>query len=187
MEDNLRSGAQGNSGVVLGALLVLAGIFYLLFNLGPVDAGQNEWPLFVIVPGLALIVVSLTGRVFAPFAIIGSLVLVTGLILAVQNAFGVWAAWSYAWALVFPGAVGLGVAIIGAQRRDRNRVERGLWMVATGVTLATIFGLFFEGLLHVSGVALAPAFGIVMPLFLVALGFALLAATVLSRRDHRAG
>ena len=172
MENNLRSGAQGNSGVVLGALLILAGMFYLLFNVGPVDVGPYEWPLFVIVPGLALI---------------GSLVLVTGLILAVQNALGVWATWSYAWPLVFPGAVGLGVAIIGAERRDRNRVERGLWMVATGITLATIFGIFFEGLLHVSGVALAPAFGIVMPVFLIAFGFALLAATVLSRRDHRAG
>ena len=156
MENNLRSGAQGNSGVVLGALLILAGMFYLLFNVGPVDVGPYEWPLFVIVPGLALIIVSLTGRMFAPFALIGSLVLVTGLILAVQNALGVWATWSYAWPLVFPGAVGLGVAIIGAERRDRNRVERGLWMVATGITLATIFGIFFEGLLHVSGVALAP-------------------------------
>jgi len=187
MENNLRSGAQGNSGVVLGALLILAGMLYLLFNFSPVDVGQNEWPLFVIVPGLALIVLSLTGRMFAPFAIIGSLVLVTGLILAVQNAFDVWAAWSYAWALVFPGAVCLGVAIIGAERRDRNRVERGLWMLATGVTLATIFGLFFEGLLHVSGVSLAPAFGIAMPVFLVAFGFALLAASLLSRRDHRTG
>ena len=184
MENKLRSGAQDNSGVVLGALLILAGMLFLLTRLGAVDIGQNQWPLFVIVPGLALIVASLASRGLAAFAIIGSIVLVTGLILAVQNAFGVWAAWSYAWALVFPGAVGLGVAIIGAERRDRARTERGLWMFATGVTMATIFGLFFEGLLHVSGITLAPVFGIVMPVFLVVFGFALLAASVLSKRDR---
>lgn len=184
MENNLRSGAHDSSGAVLGALLILAGIVFLLVRLGPVDFGQNEWPLFVIVPGLALIVVSLTSRALAAFSIIGSIVLVAGLILAVQNAFGVWAAWSYAWGLVFPGAVGLGIAIIGAQRRDRSRIERGLWLVATGVTLTTMFGLFFEGLLHVSGVTFGPALGIVMPVFLVVFGFALLAASVLPRRSR---
>lgn len=185
MENKMQSGAQGNSGVVLGALLILAGLLFLTLRLGTIDIGQNEWPLFVIVAGLALIVVSLSSRTLAAFAVIGSITLVAGLILAVQNAFGAWATWSYAWALVFPGAVGLGVAIIGAQRRDRARIERGLWMVATGVTLATIFGLFFEGLLHISGVTLAPAFGIVMPVFLVVFGFALLAASVLARRERR--
>ena len=184
MENKLRSGARDSSGVVLGALLILAGILFLVLRLGPVDFGQSQWPLFVIVPGLALIVVSLTSRALAAFAIMGSIVLVTGLILAIQNTFGVWAAWSYAWALVFPGAVGLGIAIIGAQRRDRSRVERGLWMVATGVTLATIFGLFFEGLLHVSGITFGPALGIVLPVLLVVFGFALLAAAVLPRRGR---
>ncbi len=184
MENHVRSGARDNSGVVLGALLVLAGVLFLVFQLGPADIGQNGWPLFVILPGVALIAVSLAGRGLAAFAIIGSIVLVTGLILAVQNEFGLWAAWSYAWALVFPGAVGLGIAIIGAERRDRARVERGLSMFATGITLAVIFGLFFEGMLHVSGVTLAPVFSIVLPLFLVVFGFALLAATLLRRHEQ---
>lgn len=183
MENHMQSGARDSSGVVLGALLVFAGMLFLLYQLGLADMAAAQWPLFVIVPGLALILVSLAGRSLGVFAIIGSIVLVTGLVLAVQNAFGVWAAWSYAWALIFPGAIGLGVAIIGAERHDRRHVERGLRMFAIGITMAVIFGMFFEGVMHVSGVVLAPAFGIVVPVFLVVFGFALLAASVLRGRS----
>ena len=182
MENKLQPGARGNSGVVLGALLIIAGFLSLAARFTPIDLGAATWPLYVIVSGLAMIVLSAIGRTLQPFAIIGSIVLVAGLVLAVQNAFGVWAAWSYAWALVVPGAIGLGVAIIGAERRDGARVQRGLWMLATGVAMATIFGLFFEGLLHVSGIAFEPFAGIVFPVFLIAFGFAMLAAAVLSRR-----
>jgi cytochrome c oxidase subunit IV len=184
MENKLQRGARDSSGVVLGALLILAGLLYLVAQLAPVDLAQNAWPLYVIVPGLALIVVSVTIRGLEGFAVVGSMVLVTGLILAVQNASGAWASWSYAWALVVPGAVGLGIAIMGAQRREKARVQRGLWMFATGVTLTTIFALFFEGLLHVSGFTFGPFAGVLLPLFLIAMGFALLAASALSRTSR---
>lgn len=182
MENKSLRGTQHDAGVVLGAILIVAGLVYLLAQFVQLDVSQYAWPLYVIVPGIALIVIGVLIRSAVGLAVPGAIVTVVGVILAVQNAFGLWAAWTYAWALVFPGAIGLGTAIMGAARHDPRQVSGGLWTALTGVALFAIFGLFFEGVLHVSGVSVAPALGVALPLVVIGAGFALLVASILSRR-----
>lgn len=182
MENRSVRGSQHDSGVVLGALLIVAGFAYLLARFAQFDIGQYGWPWFVILPGVALIVIAVLARSAVGLAVPGAIVTVVGLILAVQNAFGLWAAWSYAWALVFPGAIGLGTAIMGAARHDSRQVESGIRATLTGIAMFAIFGLFFEGILHVSGVAVGSTIGIVLPVAVIAVGLALLFASIFVRR-----
>ena len=107
--------------MVLGILLIAAGVLFLAARVGNFDLGQYGWPLFVIVPGIALIALGVTSRQVSGLVIPGSIVTVTGLILAVQNALDLWATWSYAWALIFPGAIGLGTVILGSAAETVGR------------------------------------------------------------------
>lgn len=183
MERKLDTGFQGSPGAALGALLVIAGILFLALQLAPVDFGQLAWPLFIVFGGMALLLIGLLTRSAVNLVIPGSIVTMVGLILSVQNTFSLWASWSYAWALVFPTSVGIGIALMGLARGDRPQVGQGMWMAAVGLSLFAVFALFFEGLLRVSGLALGPAAPIVFPLLIVGLGFALLFASVFQR--HR--
>lgn len=182
MENKSVRGSQHDAGLVLGAILIVAGVVYLLARFTELDISQYGWPMFIIVPGLAFIAIAVLIRSAAGLAVPGAIVTVVGVILAVQNTFGVWAAWTYAWALVFPGAIGLGTAIMGAVRRDAHQVETGLWSLLTGVAMFAVFGLFFEGVLHVSGVTIAPALGVALPVVVIGAGLALLVASIFLRR-----
>ena len=182
MENRSVHGSQNDAGVVLGALLIVAGFAYLLARFAQFDVGQYGWPLFVILPGVALMLIAVLTRSAVGLAVPGAIVTVVGLILAVQNAFGLWAAWSYAWALVFPGAIGLGTAIMGAVRHDSRQVDTGIRAVLTGIAMFAIFGLFFEGILHVSGVTVGSTIGIALPVAVIAIGLALLFASMFARR-----
>ena len=67
------------------------------------------------------------------------------------SATGRWATWAYAWALVGPGGTGLGMAGYGLLRRDAPTLRNGLRSIAVGVGLFLAFGLFFEGVIGLSG------------------------------------
>ena len=183
MENRSVRGSQHDAGLVLGAFLIVAGFAYLLAQYARFDIGQYGWPIFVILPGLALMLIAVMTRSAVGLAVPGAVVTVVGLILAVQNAFGLWAAWSYAWTLVFPGAIGLGTAVMGAARHDPRQVESGIKAALTGVAMFAIFGLFFEGILHVSGVTVGSTVGLVLPVLVIGVGLALLFASVFER--HR--
>ena len=81
----------------------------------------------------------------------GGITTVVGLVLAVQNATGLWATWAYAWALVGPGGTGLGLVFYGLRpaapgpRLERDPVAR------ERARLFPAFGLFFEGVIGLSG------------------------------------
>jgi hypothetical protein len=182
MENKLGSGSQASSGAVLGALLVVAGIVFLALRFAPVDLAQYSWPAFVIGTGVAFLVTGLLARPAVGLVVPGSIVTMVGLILAVQNAFGLWASWAYAWALVFPGSVGIGIAILGLARGDRAQASQGASMAFVGLSLFAIFALFFEGLLHVNGVELGVLGSVGFPLLVIVLGLTLLSASVLRRR-----
>lgn len=181
MDTNLNTGPRANSGVVLGALLVVAGFLFLLFRFAPWDVAQYGWPALVIGTGFAFLVVGLLVRPAVGLVIPGSIIATVGGILAVQNAFDLWGSWSYAWALVFPTSVGVGIALMGLVRRDRSQASQGAWMATIGLVLFAVFAMFFEGLLHVSGVDLG-VLATLFPVFLIALGLALMFATVLRGR-----
>jgi hypothetical protein len=148
-----RPPADSRGGVILGIVLVALGGLFLVDRVVGIDLGRNGWPLFVIVPGVLLFAwgLSLPGREGAGLAVGGGITTVVGLILAVQNATGLWATWAYAWALVGPGGTGVGLIGYGLAHRDQGLIANGLRSLGTGLGLFVAFGLFFEGVIGLSG------------------------------------
>lgn len=177
---NVTSSQAAATSTVFGILLIAAGLVFLVARFWNFDLGQYGWPLFVIVPGLALIALGVTSRPVAGLVIPGSIVTVTGVILAIQNSFNLWATWSYAWALIFPGAIGMGTMILGAVRGDGKQMNGGLQAMMAGLALFAVFGVFFEGMLHVSGLNFGVAGDILIPIVLIGTGLVLLITRILS-------
>ena len=140
-------------GVVVGLVLIAIGLLFLADRVVAFDLASAGWPLFVIVPGVLVLGWGLTmpGREGVGVAIGGGITTVVGLILAVQNATGLWSTWAYAWTLVGPGGTGIGMVASGLVRRDGSLVRTGLGSLAAAAGLFLAFGLFFEGLIGLSG------------------------------------
>jgi hypothetical protein len=132
---------------------VLLGLLFLAQRLFDFDLGQYGWPLFVIVPGVLIFLGSLAAppREGEGLAIAGGITTMVGVVLAIQNATGLWATWAYAWALVAPGGVGLGLALYGLIRGRPDLVSAGARSLGAGLGLFVAFGLFFEGVIGLSG------------------------------------
>jgi hypothetical protein len=115
------------------------------------------WPLWIVAPGVAMLVASL----FIPpkggvgLAIPGTIITIVGLILWVQETYGLYATWAYAWALVAPTGPGLGMLIYGLVHRDSELIGEGFRMVLVGLGLFLGFALFFEGVIGLSGEPIA--------------------------------
>jgi hypothetical protein len=169
---------------VIGGLLILIGAILLVGNVVRIDLGRYGWPLFVIAPGILLIVVALTasGFVREGLAIAGSIVTVTGLILLYQNSTDHFESWAYAWALVFPGAVGAGMIIYGIAAQRPGNVRAGTRLVAIGVVLFLLGAAFFEGVIGLGGYEFSRPSGAVIGGVIILLGAALLAVNLASRR-----
>jgi len=144
---------DSRGGIVLGIVLIALGGLFLADRVVGIDLAAAGWPLFVIVPGVLVFAWGLTttGREGVGLAVGGGITTVVGLILAVQNATGLWATWAYAWALVGPGGTGIGLIGYGLTHRDQGLVTNGLRSVGTSLALFVGFGLFFEGVIGLSG------------------------------------
>src|SRR2546426_7464156 len=137
---------RAGSSVAFGVVLVVLGLFALLVQFTGFDAG-GSWPLFVVIPGLTLLLVgflSLGTGALIP----GAILTVIGLILAYMNATQDWPAWAFAWPLVAPGGVGLGIWLQGLRTSDAHllRQGRGLMFVAALIFIIgfVIFGTIFR-------------------------------------------
>jgi hypothetical protein len=175
---------EGRGGIVAGIVLIGLGALFLLQRVVDVDLAAAGWPLFVIVPGVVLLGlgISRSGRDGAALAVSGGITTVVGLILAVQNATGLWATWAYAWALVGPGGTGLGLLGHGLAHGDSGQVSAGLRSLASGIGLFLAFGLFFEGVIGLSGRPFLTSD--IGPIVLIGLGAAVIVlAFVRGRRE----
>lgn len=160
MNDGWRDGRNirdrdGRGGTLtVGLLLVLLGIFFLVEQETNFDLGRYGWPLFVIIPGLFLLVVGLAIRNEGGLgaAIPGGMILSVGLLLAFQDATDTYASWAYAWALVAPGSVGAAMALWGLLHRRWDLLDAGLRSLAVGLGLFVMFGLFFENIVGIDNV-----------------------------------
>lgn len=164
-------------GILVGASLVVAGVALTLAQLIGWRIAVLGWPLLVIVPGFLLLLAAFSvprGKSVSFLAVPGAVILVTGIVLQVQSVSGDWQSWSYAWALVLPGALGLGLLIAGARERLRTVRTVGAAMIAVGAVLFVIAEWFFVRVLGVGGPGLGWAFGLVMPALLVLVGFAVI-------------
>lgn len=171
--------------VVLGLALVVIGVLALVGRLVSFDILGLGWPIFVLLPGIVLFAggVAIGGRAGLGLAIPGGILSMAGIVLSVQAATGLWGTWAYAWALVAPGGVGLAFVLYGALTGQRDLVRNGFPILLTGLGLFAVFGLFFEGLLHLSG----PSFALAEPILaasLVVLGAAILVFGLVGRRDR---
>lgn len=174
--------------LVAGVILVVVGLASLAGRLVTVELGVETWPLWVVVPG----VVMLVGSLFIPdrggvgLAIPGGIVTMAGLVLWVQSATGLYATWAYAWALVAPGGVGLGMFVFGLARGYGDVRSGGLRTILVGVGLFLGFAFFFEGVIGLSGNRIADL-DTILPVALVALGVIVLAMAFVPRRRNLPG
>jgi hypothetical protein len=139
--------------LAIGVLLVLIGAGFLLVRLVGIDLAEAGWPMFIIVPGLVLFGLAFVvgGRAGSGFAVAGGIVTTTGLILAFQSATDLWATWAYAWPIVAPGGVGLGLFLYGTLTRQRDIALAGGWALLVGLALFIGFAFFFESVIGLSG------------------------------------
>lgn len=164
--------SHGRSTLLIGILLVGLGALFLLGQILRIDLWQFFWPFFVIVPGLLFFVgMVLGGKPAGPLAIPGSIVTMIGLLLLYQSITGHWESWAYAWALIFPTAVGIGLVINGAWSGIGCLVEVGWKWITAGALVFLIGGVFFELILNISRSLIGD---VVWPGLLIALGLYLL-------------
>jgi len=170
--------------MILGVVLLGVGVLALAGQSLGFDAFELGWPLFVIAPGIVLfaVAVSTRGAAGSAIAVPAGIVTMVGVVLAVQNATDLWATWAYAWALVAPGGVGVGLLAYGIVTGQREFARAGLPILGVGLALFLGFGLFFEGVLGLNGLAIAGA-ETLLAAGIVVLGIVLLAGGVMGRRQ----
>src|SRR6266851_2226734 len=147
--------------MVLGGLFVLIGAILLAGQFVRVDLGHYGWPFFVIVPG--------------------SVITVSGLILLFQAATDHYESWAYAWALVVPGAIGLGMILYGLTARRPGNVRSGTRLVGIALVLFLLGAAFFEGVIGIGGYQLNHSAGVVLGVLIIALGAVMLVLNLTSR------
>ncbi len=167
-----RSGSRIAS-LVFGAGFILFGLLMLAGQLLHINFLDLLWPFFIIVPGVALFLAALlaSGKSGEPLAVVGSIITMIGSILLFQNVTGLWATWAYAWALIAPTSIGLGLLLWGAIKGHPDKVKEGLNLAGIGLVIFLVAGAFFELVLGVSGFGLGP---LALPFLLIGLGVLLI-------------
>jgi hypothetical protein len=171
---------QDTGAVVVAAIFIALGVLFLLDEFLNISLAGYIWPFVIIVPGVLLYMAALAnerdeGAGLAAFA---SIVTMVGLVLLVQNTFDLWATWAYAWALVGPTAVGLGLWLYGTIKNRPSVAAGGAAAAKVGLGLFIGFGLFFEVLLNISGLRLGTW---AVPVILILIGVSILWKALRSR------
>lgn len=188
-----REGMSRASSVVVGLLLIGAGVVFLAMQWYglelPLDLARVGWPVFIIAPGVVLLFVGLLlpATPGVALAIAGSIVTTVGLVLAYQSSADHYASWAYAWALVGPAAVGLGMILWGSLHLRRNIAASGLATLGAGLVLFLVGFAFFEGVLNLGGDrGLAPLGRQALPIALIVAGVLVIATRLGPRRRRDA-
>ena len=164
--------------LVVGALLIVLGAAALVIRVSDVSIG---WPVWVILPGLVLLVAAfaLPEPGGSGLAAAGGIVTTVGAVLAVQDATGTYASWAYAWALVAPGGAGVGLLLYGLLTRRGDVARGGLASLITGIVLFLVGFLFFEGLLHLDGDRFSNLTNLSVPIVIMGIGAAVLVGAII--------
>jgi hypothetical protein len=173
-EDRRSSAGYGAATTVGGAVLVGLGLLLFVQQAFGFDFGHYGWPLFILLPGLALLGgFAVGGRGAAGLAIPGCVVTMVGLLLAIQNTFDIWQTWAYAWGLIV-AAVGLGLRLMGERLGQPRPVVVGTYLLEGGVFAFVVFAVFFELILGLSSVGAGALRGTFGPALLILAGLYLL-------------
>ena len=182
-----RRGEQPRRGSLVGGiLLVVLGLAFLVARAFRLELGVETWPVWIVGPGIALVVAGLVlgGPGGLGMIIPGAIATTVGSILWVQEATGLWATWAYAWALVAPTSVGLAMLVFGLVHGDVELRRNGLRTMLVGLALFFGFALFFEGAIGLSGGRI-PAADVALPVVAIGIGVLLLALSVMRRQPTR--
>lgn len=174
---------RGRSTAALGVVLIVLGIFALVIVLSGVDLSQYGWPLFVLVPGLTLLVLGFVGM-GGLASIPGGIVTMLGLVLAYQNSTGDWPTWAFAWSLIIPFGLGLGIYLQALRDRDVPALKRGRALIFAGLMIFIFGFVFFESILGISGRDYGGLGKAALPLLLILIGLVLLVRSI--QRSRRA-
>ncbi len=151
----MSSHRTNNSGTMLGGLLLIGlGLFFLLGQFLRFDVWHYLWPLFILGLG-ALFFFGMVagGKEMGALAIPGSILTTLGLLFLYQNTFNQWSSWAYAWALLAPTSVGIGLMIF-ARWSDRPELRQpGWWLMVVGLSMFLFMGVFFELFIGIGGFA----------------------------------
>ncbi len=180
----LRSGSTDRrGGLIVGAILVLLGLFFLALNVGTWFLAQmgihldlwRLWPLTFVVAAVAFyaaIVIGWENREGLRWlAVPGTIFLANGLIFLYTSLSGHWGAWSYLWTLE-PLAVGAGLYLASSL----GRCDRGAETAAAILSGISLVGFVLFGSLLGTGYV-----RIVAPLGLIVLGLLILALGIFRR------
>jgi hypothetical protein len=142
--------------IALGIALVLVGVSYLALHFLRsyfinFDVARYGWPLFVLAPGLVLIGVGMSVEEVGVLCTTGAILTMTGLVLLVQNTLDLFFTWTYLWALVTPGAIGLGMWLQGIATDRPELRATGLQAMLSGLVITLLGWIVFEGGFQVSG------------------------------------
>jgi len=173
---------RAGSSIAFGVVLVVLGLFALVVQFTGFDAGES-WPLFVIIPGLTLLVVgyiSLGTGALIP----GAILTVVGLILAYQSSSGDWPSWAFVWPLVAPGGVGLGLYLQGVRNHDPHLLRQGRVLMFVAAIIFMIAFVIFGVVLNIGGYNYGVFGKAALPALLIVVGLVLLARSI--QRTRRA-
>jgi hypothetical protein len=169
------------SSVALGVVLVVLGLVALLVQFTGFDA-SGSWPLFVVIPGLTLLVIgfiSLGTGALIP----GAILTVIGLILAYMNYSQNWPAWAFVWPLVAPGGVGLGLFLQGVRNRDGHLLRQGRVLMFIGLVIFMIGFVIFGVIFDIGGFDYGLFGKAALPVLLILVGIVLLARSIQRTRQ----
>ncbi len=177
-----RGGWAGSTSAI-GIVLVVIGIFALAVVLSGVDFTQSGWPLFIIIPGLTLLVVGFFS-VGAAATIPGGLLTMLGVVLAYTSSTDHWPVWAYAWALVVPGGIGLGMYLQALRDHDQDSLRTGRTLLFVALIIFLIGFVLFESILGISGRdAFGPIGKAALPVLLILVGVILLVRSIQRSRQ----
>jgi hypothetical protein len=168
----MEPGRLGPTRIVLGSAIIVVGLLLLLGRLIDLDLGAL-WPLFVIVPGVVILVSGLAaapGGAGTAATVTGSQLTGLGLLLLFQNLTGWWQTWAYGWALVWPTSIGLGLAARGTLSGDDRTARSGVNTSIVGFVIFLVGFAFFEGILNISGSSLGVVGDLALPAVLIGTG-----------------
>lgn len=152
MDNSLARTPKSNRTIGLG--LMGLGLFFLI---GTILGGVMDlmWPIFVLGPGLLLFyLVRAFGNKAAWLSVPATMISTVGLLLFYQNLTGHWESWAYAWSLIMPTALGIGVSIYGDLKKNDKTIERGEKLAKFGLGIFAVGAVFFELLLNLGGFAI---------------------------------
>ena len=168
--------------VVAGIVMITIGAIAWALTAADIDPSQwlggSGWTLFILIPGLILLVGGLLARdePAVGLTIAGSIVTTIALMLFVMDRTDHYEAWAYAWTLI-PGAAGIGVLIHGLKTDDRARMGAGVRLIVIALVMFAVGAWFFETIFQTGAVP----FGIdaFWPLALVVAGVLVIAMAFL--------